>query len=129
VVIDMGELDNGSEDMTGLDRVRRQIDRALNRNDPFEAERKKQVELREEVEQLLVQYNLSSMSPEKGQEDNEPSIVDRLIEIKSLLSKQEYAYQEQKRSRELRNRAIGEYIVLGFTWLWGAVTMLIWLRI
>jgi hypothetical protein len=69
------------------------------------------------------------MSPEKGQEDNDPSIVDRLIEIKSLLSKQENAYREQKRSRELRNRAIGEYIVLGFTWLAGAVTMLIWLRI
>jgi hypothetical protein len=125
----MSELDSGSDDMTRLDQVRRQIDRALNRNDPFEVERKKQVELREEVELLLAQHNLSSMSPEKGQEDHDPSIVDRLIEIKSLLSKQEYAYQEQKRSRELRNRAIGEYIVLGFTWLWGAVTMLIWLRI
>ncbi len=64
----MSELDSGSEDLTGLDRVRRQIDRALNRNDPFEAERKKQVELREEVEQLLAQNNLSSLSPEKGQE-------------------------------------------------------------
>jgi hypothetical protein len=128
-VIDMSELDSGSDDMTRLDRVRRQIDRALNRNDPFEAERKKQVELREEVEQILAQHNLSSMSPEKGQEDNDPSIIDRLIEIKSLLSKQEYAYQEQKRSRELRNRAISEYIVLGFTWLAGAVTMFIWLRV
>jgi hypothetical protein len=48
----MNELDN--DDMTGLDRVRRQIDRALNRSDPSEAERKKQVELREEVEQLLL---------------------------------------------------------------------------
>jgi hypothetical protein len=125
----MSELDSSSDDMTRLDRVRRQIDRALNRNDPFEAERKKQVELREEVEQLLAQHNLSSMSPEKGQEDNDPSIIDRLIEIKSLLSKQEYAYQEQKRSRELRNRAISEYIVLGFTWLAGAVTMFIWLHV
>lgn len=125
----MSELDSGSDDMTRLDRVRRQIDRALNRNDPFEAERKKQVKLREEVEQLLAQYNLSSMSPEKGQEDNDPSIIDRLIEIKSLLSKQEYAYQEQKRSRELRNRAISEYIVLGFTWLAGTVTMFIWLHV
>jgi hypothetical protein len=125
----MSELDSSSDDMTRLDRVRRQIDRALNRNDSLEAERKKQVELREEVEQLLAQHNLSSMSPEKGQGDSDPSIVDRLIEIKSLLSKQEYAYQEQKRSRELRNRAISEYIVLGFTWVAGAVTMFIWLRV
>jgi hypothetical protein len=91
--------------------------------------RKKQVELREEVEQLLAQHNLGSMSPEKGEDDNDASIIDRLIEIKSLLSKQEYAYREQKRSRELRNRAISEYIVLGFTWLAGAVTMFIWLRV
>jgi hypothetical protein len=122
----MNELDN--DDMTGLDRVRRQIDRALNRSDPFEAERKKQVELREEVEQLLLQHNLSSMSPEKSQDDD-ASIIDRLIEIKSFLSKQEYAYQEQKRARELRSRAISEYIILGFMWLAGAVTMLIWLRV
>jgi hypothetical protein len=122
----MNELDN--DDMTGLDRVRRQIDRALNRSDPFEAERKKQVELREEVEQLLLQHNLSSMSPEKSQDDG-ASIIDRLIEIKSFLSKQEYAYQEQKRARELRSRAISEYIILGFMWLAGAVTMLIWLRV
>jgi hypothetical protein len=125
----MKELDSDSEDMTGLDRVRRQIDRALNRNDPSELERKKQVELREEVEQLLVQHNLSSMSLVEKPEDNDPSVIDRLIEIKSLLSKQENAYQERKRSRELRNRAISEYIVLGFTWLAGAVTTLIWLHV
>lgn len=125
----MNELDSDNEDMTGLDRVRKQIDRALNRNDPSEVERKKQVELREEVEQLLVQHNLSSMSLVEKPEDNDPSVIDRLIEIKSLLSKQESAYQERKRSRELRNRAISEYIVLGFTWLAGAVTMFIWLHV
>jgi hypothetical protein len=125
----MSELDSGSEDMTRLDRVRRQIDRALNRNDPSEAERKKQIELREEVEQLLLQHNLSSMSLEKSQDDEDPSIIDRLIEIKSLLSKQEYAYQEQKRSRELRSRAISEYVVLGFMWAVGAFTMFVWLRL
>jgi hypothetical protein len=125
----MSELDSGSDDMTGLDRVRRQIDQVLNRNDPFEVERKKQVELREEVEQLLAQHNLSSMSSEKSQEDNDPSIIDRLIEIKSLLSKQEHAYQDQKRARELRNRAISEYLVLGVTWLAGAFTMFIWLHV
>jgi hypothetical protein len=69
------------------------------------------------------------MSPEKNQDDDDPSIIDRLIEIKSFLSKQEYAYQEQKRARELRSRAISEYIILGFMWLAGAVTMLIWLRV
>jgi hypothetical protein len=128
----MSELGDGNpdsnEDMTGLDRVRKQLDRVLNRNDPNESERKKQVELRTEVDQLLAQHNISSGSTDECQNDNEPSIVVRLIEIKELLRRQEIAYQEKKRSRELRIRAISEYIVLGFTWAMGAVSMFIWLR-
>lgn len=56
------------------------------------------------------------------------NIILRLTEIKGLLERQEYIYKEKKRARELRNRAISEYIVLGFVWLMGAFTMLIWLR-
>jgi hypothetical protein len=128
----MSELGNdnpdSNEDMTGLDRVRKQLDRVLNRNDPNESERKKQVELRTEVDQLLAQHNIGSSSTDKCQKDDEPSIIIRLIEIKELLTRQEIVYQEKKRSRELRIRAISEYIVLGFTWAIGAMSMFIWLR-
>jgi hypothetical protein len=73
----MSELGNGNsdsnEDMTGLDRVRKQLDRVLNRNDPNESERKKQFELRTEVDKLLAQHNISSGSTDECQNDNEPS--------------------------------------------------------
>lgn len=156
----MHELNDDNENMTGLDRVRRQIDRALNRHDPLEVEREKQVELRNIFEQigLELKYGLRDIASEESQEVNAPSlaemteligfdhnlenislenneevdnlsIVDRLIEIKTLLNKQENAYQEKKRSREIRNRAIAEYIVLGCMWAAGAITMFIVLRV
>jgi hypothetical protein len=56
------------------------------------------------------------------------NIILRLTEIKGLLERQEHVYKEKKRAKELRNRAISEYLVLGFVWVMGAFTMLIWLK-
>jgi hypothetical protein len=51
-----------------------------------------------------------------------------MSEIKGLLERQEYIYKGIERAKELRNRAISEDLVLGFVWVMGAFTMLIWLR-
>ena len=45
--------------------------------------------------------------------DFDPEEFD-LAEIKGLLERQEQIYREKERARELRNRAITEYIVMGF---------------
>lgn len=118
-----------NDDMTALDRVRKQIDRVLSRNGPPNPEREKQVELRAEVERLLAEHNRSSSLTSNEQKDDDRSIILRLIEIKGLLERQENIYREQERARERRNRAISEYIVLVFVWVMGAFTMFIWLRV
>jgi hypothetical protein len=174
MVSDMHEPDDDNENMTRLDRVRKQIDRALNRRDPLDEEREEQVELKNIFEQIAFElryglrdiasdesqevnspdlakmlelmeldHNLEDNSPENNEEVNAPSfaemvelmefdcdfkgvspenneeiddlsIVDRLIEIEYLLKQQE---------RELKNRAINKYIVLGCIWAVGAITM------
>lgn len=120
---------DSSDDMTALDRVRKQIDRVLNRNEPPDLERQQQVELKAEVERLLTEHDRRSNLTNDEQKNDDRSIILRLIEIKGLLERQENIYREQQRNRELRNRAISEYIVLGFVWMMGALTMLIWLRV
>jgi hypothetical protein len=179
MVSDMHEPNDDNENMTRLDRVRKQIDRALNRRDPLDAEREKQVELRNIFEQIAfeLRYGLRDIASEESQEVNAPdlaemvemtgldydfkgvspenneevdapsfaemfeltgldydfkgispennegvddliiddlSIIDRLIEIEYLLKQQ---------ARELKNRAINKYIVLGCIWAVGAITL------
>jgi hypothetical protein len=179
MVSDMHEPNDDNENMTRLDRVRKQIDRALNRRDPLDAEREKQIELRNIFEQIAFElryglrdiaseesqevnapdlaemvelmefdHNLEDNSPENNEEVDAPSfaemvelagldydskgvspennegvdyliiddlsIVDRLIEIEYLLKQQ---------ARELKNRAINKYIVLGCIWAVGAITL------
>ncbi len=151
----MHEVNGDNGDMTGLDRVRRQIDRALNRIDPLEVEGEEQVEMMSIFKRIGFELNnrIRYNSPEEKLEVDSPSladmaeildfdhlkndermndhlsIVDRLVEIKHLLDKQENAYQEKKRARELRNRAIAEYAVLACMWALGAITTLIFLRV
>lgn len=148
----MHGLNSDNEDLTGLDRVRRQIDRVLNRIDPLDQEREKQAEITNiftkigwELKHLeatakksaeaepptraemaeMIEFDYPDLLPENNAGIEEQSIVDRLIEIKKLLDKQENVYQEKKRARELRNRAIAEYIILGLMWAAGALTMFV----
>jgi hypothetical protein len=150
MVSDMHEPNDDNENMTRLDRVRKQIDRALNRRDPLDAEREKQIELRNIFEQIAfeLRYGLRDIASEESQEVDAPdlaemveltgldydfkgvspennegvddliiddlSIIDRLIEIEYLLKQQ---------ARELKNRAINKYIVLGCIWAVGAITL------
>jgi hypothetical protein len=145
MVSDMHEPNDDNENMTRLDRVRKQIDRALNRRDPLDAEREKQIELRNIFEQIAFElryslrdiaseesqevnspnfteivelmefdHNLEDNSPENNEEVDDLSIVDRLIEIE---------YQMKRQERELKNRAINKYIVLGCIWAVGAITL------
>jgi hypothetical protein len=92
--------------------------------------------LRAEVEQLLIEHDLNHSQMDCNRQDDvalaaqleDRNIILRLTEIKGLLERQEQIYKAKERARELRNRAISEYIVIGFAWLMGAFTMLIWLR-
>ena len=125
-----------NDEMTPLDRVRKQLDRILSRNEQPDPERQQQVELKAEVERLLAEHDLRSHSTDNNRQDDDVlaeqlgdrNIILRLAEIKGLLERQEHIYKEKKRAKELRNRAISEYLVLGFAWLMGAFTMLIWLK-
>jgi hypothetical protein len=125
-----------NDDMTPLDRVRKQLDRILSRNEQPDPERQQQVELKAEVERLLAEHDLRSSPIDNKRQDDDAlaeqlsdrNIILRLTEIKGLLERQEHIYKEKQRAKELRNRAISEYLVLGFVWLMGAFTMLIWLR-
>ncbi len=126
-----------NDEMTPLDRVRKQLNQILNRNEHPDPERQQQIELRAEVERLLTEHDCRrSQSDNKQQDDDDAlaaqlrdrNIILRLTEIKGLLERQEYIYKEKERARELRNRAITEYTVMGFFWIMGAFTMLIWLR-
>lgn len=135
--IDMSE---SNDELTPIDRVRQQLDRILSRNEQPDPQRQQQIELRAEVERMLVEHDRRHSSIERaGQNDDalaeqlsvgvaSRNIILRLTEIKGLLERQEQIYREKERARERRNRAINEYIVMGFFWLIGAVTMLIWLR-
>jgi hypothetical protein len=126
-----------NDDMTPLDRVRKQLDRILSRNEQPDPERQQQVELKAEVERLLAEHDLRSRPIDNKRQDDDAlaeqlsdrNIILRLTEIKGLLERQEHIYKEKQRAKELRNRAISEYFVLGFVWLMGAFTMLIWLRL
>jgi hypothetical protein len=125
------------DEMTPLDRVRKQLDRILSRNEQPDPERQQQVDLRAEVERLLVEHDRRSRptidNNRQGDDSlseqlNDRNIILRLREIQGLLERQEQIYQAKERARELRNRAISEYLVLGFVWLMGAFTMLIWFQ-
>ncbi len=125
-----------NDEMTPLDRVRKQLDRILSRNEHPAPERQQQIELRAEVERLLTEHDCRRSPSDNKQQDDDAlaeqlgdrNIILRLTEIKGLLERQEQIYREKERARELRNRAITEYIVMGFFWITGAFTMLIWLR-
>jgi hypothetical protein len=125
-----------NDEMTPLDRVRKQLDRILSRNEQPDPERQQQVELKAEVERLLAEHDLRSRPTANNRQDDDVlaeqlgdrNIVLRLAEIKGLLERQEHIYKEKKRAKELRSRAISEYFVLGFAWVMGAFTMLIWLK-
>jgi hypothetical protein len=125
-----------NDELTPLDRVRKQLDRILSHNEQPDPERQQQVELRAEVERLLAEYDRSRNSIDHNRQDDDVlaeqlgdrNIMIRLTEIKELLERQEQIYKAKERAKELRNRAISEYIVVGFAWLMGAFTMLIWLR-
>jgi hypothetical protein len=135
---------DSNDEMTPLDRVRKQLDRILSHNEHPDPERQQQVELKAEVERLLIEHD-RSRSPfaqrrlcriDNNRKDDDVlaeqlgdrNIILRLTEIKGLLERQEHIYKEKKRAKELRNRAISEYLVLGFVWVMGAFTMLIWLK-
>ncbi len=125
-----------NDDMTPLDRVRKQLDRILSRNEQPDPERQQQVELKAEVERLLAEhalrchpiYNKRQDDDALAEQLSDRNIILRLTEIKGLLERQEQIYKAKEQAIELRNRAISEYLVLGFVWLMGAFTMLIWLR-
>jgi hypothetical protein len=125
-----------NDEMTPLDRVRKQLDRILSHNEQPDPERQQQVELKAEVERLLAEHDRRSRSTDHNRQDDDilaeqlgdRHIILRLTEIKGLLERQEHIYKEKKRAKELRNRAISEYLVLGFAWIMGAFTMLIWLK-
>jgi hypothetical protein len=110
--------------------------RILSCNEQPDPERQQQVELKAEVERLLAEHDLRSRPTDNNRQDDsvlaeqlgDRNIILRLTEIKGLLERQEHIYKEKKRTKELRNRAISEYLVLGFVWVMGAFTMLIWLR-
>jgi hypothetical protein len=110
--------------------------RILSRNEQPDPERQQQVELKAEVERLLAEHDRRSRPIDNNRQDDdylaeqlgERNIILRLTEIKGLLERQEQIYKEKKRAKELRNRAISEYLVRGFMWMIGAFTMLIWLR-
>jgi hypothetical protein len=110
--------------------------RILSHNQQPDPERQQQVELRAEVKRLLAEHDLHSRPIDNDRQDDDSlakqlsdrNIILRLTEIKGLLERQEQIYKAKERARELRNRAITEYIVVGFAWLMGAITMLIWLR-
>jgi hypothetical protein len=110
--------------------------RILSHNQQPDPERQQQVELRAEVERLLAEHDCHSRPIDNDRQDDDSlakqlsdlNIILRLTEIKGLLERQEQIYKAKERARELRNRAITEYIVVGFAWLMGAFTMLIWLR-
>jgi hypothetical protein len=110
--------------------------RILSGNEQPYPERQQQVELRAEVERLLAEHDRRSRPFDNNRQDDnvlaeqlsDRNIMIRLTEIKGLLERQEQIYKAKERARELRNRAISEYIVVGFAWLMGAFTMLIWLR-
>jgi hypothetical protein len=127
---------DSNDDMTPLDRVRKQLDRILSRTEQPDPARQQQIDLRAEVEQLLIEHDLNHSQTDCNRQDDaalaaqleDRNIILRLTEIKGLLERQEQIYKAKERARELRNRAISEYIVIGFAWLMGAFTMLIWLR-
>jgi hypothetical protein len=127
---------DSNDDMTPLDRVRKQLDRILNRTEQPDPARQQQLDLRAEVEQLLIEHDLNHSQTDCHRQDDDSlaaqledrNIILRLTEIKGLLERQEQIHKTKERARELRNRAISEYIVIGFAWLMGAFTMLIWLR-
>jgi hypothetical protein len=128
-------MSDSNDEMTPLDRVRKQLDQILSRNEQPDPERQQQVELKAEVERLLAEHDRRSRPIDNNRQDDalaeqlsDRNIMIRLTEIKGLLERQEHIYKEKKRAKELRNRAISEYLVLGFVWVMGAFTMLIWLR-
>lgn len=119
---------DSDDDRTALDRVRQQIERVLGLNDSPTAEERQQLELKAEVERLLAQYLPNRNPSEDEPRDDDISLINRLIEIKGLLERQEIIYKKQQQERERRNRAISEYLVLLFCYGMGAATMLIMLR-
>jgi hypothetical protein len=94
------------------------------------------VKFRAEVERLLAGHDRHNSPIDNNRQDDDSlaeqlgdhNIILRPTKINGLLERQEQIYKAKERARELRNRVISEYIVMGFAWLMGAFTMLIWLR-